>query len=493
LGVVTFSQAQQGLVEDLLDAARGEHPEIEPYFTTVSEPVFVKNLETVQGDERDVILFSICYGPDAAGVVRMNFGPLNNKGGERRLNVAITRARKQLLVFSRLRPDQIDLSRTQATGVHHLRTFLDFAKRGQVAFVEETSRATGEVESFFEQSVLDELTRRGWSVDAQVGCSGYRIDLAVRDPDAPGRYILGVECDGANYHSAKSARDRDRLRQTVLEGLGWRLHRVWSTDWWFRRPKEIAKLEEALRLAKQRSPAADVMDLACPANLPVAHGPAPDPGEKGMNQQFATVTTVVEGKPIEPLPLIDGLPGQSIYRHYESGAPTFSGEIHDRANARKVRDLVMAVVATEAPVLFDTLCSRVASAWGLQRAGSRIREVIRKAVKQSGLPVRRAGKRDFVWTKELTRNPCKGFRIPGEGDPKSRTAEEIAPEEIANAAVQVLTLNISMGKDDLARETAKVFGITRLGSKVRPFIDEGIELLIKHDGCRVDGENLVAR
>lgn len=152
----------------------------------------------------------------------------------------------------------------------------------------------------------------------------------------------------------------------------------------------------------------------------------------------------------------------------------------------------MVIVATEAPLLFDTLCFEVAFAWGLQRAGSRIRKVVRDAVKQSGLPMRRSQKREFVWTKELTEKPYKGFRIPGESDLKVRTAEEICPEEIANAAAHVLTLNISMGQDDLARETAKVFGITRLGNKVRSSFDEGIELLKKNGGCRVEGENLVA-
>jgi very-short-patch-repair endonuclease len=492
LGVVTFSKAQQGLIEDLLDAARGEYSEIEPFFTTVSEPVFVKNLETVQGDERDVILFSICYGPDAAGVVRMNFGPLNNKGGERRLNVAITRARKQLLVFSRLRPEQIDLSRTQATGVHHLRTFLDYAKRGQVALVEEVSRTTGEVESFFEQSVLDELTKRGWCVDAQVGCSGYRIDLAVRDTDAPGRFLLGVECDGANYHSAKSARDRDRLRQSVLEGLGWRLHRIWSTDWWLQRPKEIAKLEEALKLAKQRAGSADDVDLSPPTNVLPMQASIANSDTKDMNQQYAREAAVVKQQPIDPLPAIIDLPGQSVYRRYGSGGQTISGELHDPVNTPIVRNLVREIVITEAPLLFYTLCSEVASAWGLQRTGSRIREVVQDAVKQNGLPVRHSGKRQFVWTKELTEKPYEGFRIPKERDPKARTALEICPEEIANAATQVLTLHISMGQEDLARETANMFGITRLGNNVRSSFAEGIELMKKNGGCRVEGENLVA-
>ena len=361
LGVVTFSMAQQGLVEDLLDAARGEYPEIEPYFTTVSEPVFVKNLETVQGDERDVILFSICYGPDAAGVIRMNFGPLNNKGGERRLNVAITRARKQLLVFSRLRPEQIDLSRTQAIGVHHLRTFLDYAKRGQVALVEEISRATGEVESSFEQSVLDELTKRGWRVDAQVGCSGYRIDLAIRDPDAPGRYLLGVECDGANYHSAKSARDRDRIRQAVLEGLGWRLHRIWSTDWWLQRPKEIAKLEEALELAKLKSGAADDRGSELPRQTSLRqHVPTDNPGGQDMNRDLRERRQLLSRSPSSPCRSLSSFRGNRS-TGVTNRVPRLSRASFTIRQRTKVRDLVRSIVDIEAPLLFDTLCSEVAS------------------------------------------------------------------------------------------------------------------------------------
>ncbi|WP_319524596.1 DUF3320 domain-containing protein [uncultured Desulfosarcina sp.] len=492
LGVVTFSQAQQGLIEDLLDAARGENPEIEPYFTTIPEPVFVKNLETVQGDERDVILFSICYGPDISGITRMNFGPLNNKGGEHRLNVAITRARKQLLVFSRLAPEQIDLSRTEAAGVHHLRAFLDYAKRGPVAFAEEVSPTTGEVESYFEQSVLDELTKKGWRVDAQVGCSGYRIDLAVRDPDAPGRYILGVECDGANYHSAKSARDRDRLRQAVLEGLGWRLHRIWSTDWWLKRDREIAKLEEALRAAKRKVDVADDVDLSPPSNVPPKHESTNSPAQHDMNLRYARDAASVEHKPVDPIPVVAELPGQSTYRcHKPLFTKTFSGELHDPNNARKVRDLVRSIIDTEAPLLFDVLCAEVASFWGLKRTGSRIRSVVKDAVKQNGLLVRRSGKHAFIWTKKLAEEPYNRYRIPGKNDSKVRTAEEICPEEIANAAIEILAMHISMSLDDLTKETANLFGIMRLGVNVRSYFEEGIELIKKSGKCRLEGENIV--
>lgn len=250
-GVVTFSQAQQLLVENLIDEQRRKHPEIETHFGDAppneGEPVFVKNLENVQGDERDVILFSICYGPDEMGRVSMNFGPLNREGGERRLNVAVTRAKRELVVFSTLRGDQIDLTRTRASGVRDLKYFLEYAERGPRALSAATSSPKGEShDSEFERMVADKLRKLGHEVHPQVGCSGYRIDLAVVDPAAAGRYVLGIECDGATYHRAATARDRDKLRQLVLEDLGWKLHRIWSTDWWHDAEGEMAKLNAAL-------------------------------------------------------------------------------------------------------------------------------------------------------------------------------------------------------------------------------------------------------
>ncbi|GAB6095395.1 DUF4011 domain-containing protein [Desulfatiferula olefinivorans] len=488
LGVVTFSKAQQALVEDLLDAARGEYPEIEPYFTSVGEPVFVKNLETVQGDERDVILFSICYGPDAEGIVRMNFGPLNNKGGERRLNVAVTRARRELLVFSRLMPDQIDLSRTQATGVHHLRRFLDYAGRGPSALIGETGRTGGETESFFEQSVLDELKKRGWIVDTQVGCSGYRIDLAVRDPERPGRYLLGVECDGANYHSAASARDRDRLRQAVLESLGWRLYRIWSTDWWLQRPREILKLEEALERALKSASTLDDTDLSPPSNIP-SHDVAADKPDDEATARYAKAEAAPDPQPDLPPSLPAQLPGQEAYRRFTPDPGIVGGELHDPANKAAVTRLVRDMVQTEAPLLFDALSSAVASAWNLHRAGSRVRDIVRGAVHENGFMIRAAKDREFVWTREQIENPFTTFRVPDVGETSPRTAMEICPEEIANAATQVLRQHISMSPDDLARETARVFGITRLGTKVRAAFEDGLALMLETGACKINGDN----
>ncbi|HEY4416894.1 MAG TPA: AAA domain-containing protein [Verrucomicrobiae bacterium] len=253
-GVVTFSLAQQQLVENLLDEERRKSPEIEIHFSDHSpvegEPVFVKNLENVQGDERDVILFSICYGPDESGRVSMNFGPLNRDGGERRLNVAITRAKHEVIVYTGLRADQIDLTRTRAKGVQDLKYFLDYANRGPNALNQATSAsADGEADSEFERMVAKKLQAAGYVIHHQVGCSGYRIDLGVVNPHHPGKYLLGIECDGATYHRAATARDRDKLRHSILEGLGWRLYRIWSTDWWHDSDKEMAKLISALETA----------------------------------------------------------------------------------------------------------------------------------------------------------------------------------------------------------------------------------------------------
>lgn len=247
MGVVTFNQPQQRLIEMLLDEELRKHPEVEQRIAAHGlEQLFIKNLENVQGDERDLILFSTTYGKDAAGKMAMNFGPINQEGGQRRLNVAITRARSGITIFSSIRPGDIDLSKTRSAGVSDLKNYLEFAVKGPRAIIEQALPTGLEPESPLEIEIIRALRGKGWTVHPQVGCSGYRIDMAVVHPTEPGRYLLGIECDGASYHSLSTARDRDRLRQLVLEGLGWTLHRVWSTDWWNDPEREMEKLESRI-------------------------------------------------------------------------------------------------------------------------------------------------------------------------------------------------------------------------------------------------------
>ena len=253
LGVATFSAPQMVAIQDQLEILRREDPSYEQTFFNAhpEKPFFVKNLENVQGDERDVIFISVGYGRDANGHLTMNFGPLSQTGGERRLNVLITRARLRCEVFTNLTSDDIDLHRTDARGVEVLKRYLKYAETGELDISTPSNR---EADSPFEEEVAAALRGLGYQVEHQIGSAGYFIDLGVKDPERPGRYLLGIECDGATYHSAQSARDRDRLRQQVLEDRGWRIHRIWSTDW-FRNPdRELTRVVEAIEAARVHVP-----------------------------------------------------------------------------------------------------------------------------------------------------------------------------------------------------------------------------------------------
>ena len=248
LGVITFNMQQRELILDLLDAERRQEPALEWFFADDREqPVIVKNLENIQGDERDVMLFSITFGPDKAGKLSMSFGAVNHDGGERRLNVAVTRAREELHVFSSVTADMIDLARAKGLGVAHLKNFLDYAERGASALPSMDEGSLGPAESPFEAAVAEALRAKGWEVRTQIGVSGFRVDLGVIDPDRAGAYLAGIECDGASYHRAASARDRDQIREAVLRDLGWEILRIWSTDWFMHEQETLKRVDGQLR------------------------------------------------------------------------------------------------------------------------------------------------------------------------------------------------------------------------------------------------------
>ncbi|SFK17267.1 DUF4011 domain-containing protein [Methylocapsa palsarum] len=250
LGIITFSTVQRNLIADRIEARRRGDPVLDAFLRDGGrEEAFVKNLENVQGDEREVILISICYGPRDAGqpLDSMAFGPISTEGGERRVNVLFTRARTRCEVFVSFGSGDINLERATGEGPRVLKRFLHFAETG---ILEQPVSATQEFDSPFEATVAAAIENMGYKVDPQVGSAGFKIDLAVRDPSDPGRYMLAVECDGATYHSALWARERDRLRQQVLEGMGWRIYRIWSTDWFYRRGEQLEKLKAALDAAK---------------------------------------------------------------------------------------------------------------------------------------------------------------------------------------------------------------------------------------------------
>jgi DNA replication protein DnaC len=253
LGVVTFSIAQMETVEEAIEHRLREHPEYEHFFKEDRlEGFFVKNLENVQGDERDVMIFSVGYGRDQQGQMTLNFGPLNKAGGERRLNVAITRAREKVLLVTSIKASDINVDASSTVGVLALRAYLEYAEKGY-----ETSKSAPQPSKFdaaLEYTVATEIQHMDYDIIPKVGCSIYPIDMGVVDPANPGCYLLGIECDGSTYRSSNSARDRDRLREQVLRQLGWRIHRIWSPDWVARRESEVRRLRDALDQACQLQP-----------------------------------------------------------------------------------------------------------------------------------------------------------------------------------------------------------------------------------------------
>lgn len=263
LGVVTLNQTQRELIEDLLDKKLKtfvEGAEFMDHWAAEGWPFFVKNLENVQGDERDVIFISTTFGK-ATGTdkVRQNFGPISRPDGWRRLNVLFTRSKRRIELFTSMSPEDIVVDERTPLGTKALHDYLDFAKRGVLVTTDEAERAP---DSDFEVSVANVVTALGYEVKPQLGVAGFFIDMAVRNPDRPGEYLAGIECDGATYHSGFSVRDRDRIRQEILESLGWqgRIYRIWSTDWFYNPRRETDRLRSFLEERRRTSVAADPSD-----------------------------------------------------------------------------------------------------------------------------------------------------------------------------------------------------------------------------------------
>jgi very-short-patch-repair endonuclease len=453
LAIVTLNAEQQKLVEDLLDKARRETPEIEPFFSHEQlEPVVVKNLETVQGDERDVIMLGIGYGPSdpGAGTMPMNFGPLNRDGGWRRLNVAITRARQEMIVFSSFGPGMIDLNRVgeKARAVKDLKNFLEYADRGPRALGEAVAGSVGGPDSPFEEAVARSLTERGWQVVPQVGVSRFRIDLGIVHPDRPGDFLVGVECDGATYHRAATARDRDKVRAVILEGLGWTLFRVWSTDWWVDQTGSISRLHrqivDLLEVSRSRHRAEEEKQRV------VREAEAKRVTEEAA--KGGTSTPVSALKPImQPYRLTDFGPlvGQiSPERFYDGDYDEF------------LSTLVARVIECEAPIADELLVSRIAGAHTFKKAGRRIRERVMDIAWQKFHVVEDPAGGNFVWKGKADPTCWNTYRIASDGD-TGREIDHIPVEEI-RAAVATLT-----GSSDPIRDVAQLFGVQRVTTRIR--------------------------
>lgn len=452
IGIVTFNIQQQRLIEDMLEEERARDEALEPFFSEANpEALFVKNLENVQGDERGVIYFSTTFGPDEQGMISMNFGPLNLVGGERRLNVAITRARNGMHVFTSLRPEDIDLNRTRAQGAADFRNFLECARMGAGKFF--SNRLSGNTDTEKPaQRIRRELEQRGWTTSVNLGVSDYRVDLAVHHPEHPGTMLAGIVLDGPGYAAANTARDRDVLRGSVMNVLGWRLLRVWLLDWW-RNPQACmdavdARLREWVNAGPPEPP-------QLPSLLPDNNVPTEDTAETTQ-----TTTDTTPTLPTTPAP--EG----AEYREYTRALPKLS-----ELRANELAGAVLDFIRTEAPVLQGRVCTRLGKLSGtVLSAGmrGRIKAEIEYLINDGYLTATEESTPDGGTDRVLSLPDAPEVSLRTRG---SREWTEIPASEIRLLAEQMRThLCCLNGCDEHLRAVMTFYGLTRMNRKFRDFI-----------------------
>jgi len=449
IGVVAFSKVQGDLIEDDLMEELDKQPQLKELALNGKEPIFVKNLENVQGDERDVILFSIGYGADKNGKVSMNFGPLNNAGGERRLNVAVSRARYEMIVYSTLKASQIDLKRSNAKGVEGLKSFLEFAETGKLPFVAGTTRHDSA--NVMVSQICEALARHGYLTDSFVGRSNFKVDIAVSLPDHPEQYILGILCDGPSYFDTKTTRDREIVQPNVLRALHWRLMRVYSIDWYENRQRTLDQILAELTAAQS------------------GDGESPEAAADDRSSYVFDASKIKDA----------GIPATPVERN-QAQLPYEEGHIKGPINGKsyfnpygvKFTDLVERILWAEQPATEGYLCKRLAKILGFGHAGANIQRCVAYAV--STLyedPLSVGGIRSYWISKKHARDYCY-YRSPS-----PRTITEIPAIEIANAIKEVVTEEFSLPADKIPTIAARKLGFANAGAKIAETIASVLTLL----------------
>ena len=461
IGIVAFGTKQRDCIDELLRKACKIDADFRTYIEQLEaeegdKAFFIKNLENVQGDERDVIFVSICYGKTPDGRLAQRFGPINQVGGERRLNVLFTRAKEKCVLFSNFTADDLRINDTDKQGLQVFKAFLEYAEKRRFSTTTQTGKTT---DSPFEDAVKAALEREGFMVDIQIGSVGYRIDLAIPHPTKKGRYLLGIECDGASYHSSKAARDRDRLRQGVLEGLGWHIYRIWSTDW-FRNPKkETEKLVAHIR------------------NL-VNEGTVPKSEEKIFEHSL-----ILEDKKDETMAWLQP------YQTATVNVSALKRELADE-DTDKIIHIVSEFVQCESPVHQDYLKKVITEQMGIAKIGNRIAakfdDVFRKGERR-GLWKKRG---NFVWQPNQGLEKARDRKTLAE---KMRGIDWVVPEEIQLALHQITLQAIRITKDDLMKTTLnRLNGGERLTAGIQAVIEVEVDNLIRSKKLKMEMEMITA-
>lgn len=450
LGVVAFSTAQRDRIILEMERLRRTNEALEPFFSSTNpEPFFVKNLENVQGDERDVIFISIGYGRTENGRLPKNFGPVNREGGERRLNVLITRARLAMEVFCNFTADDLETSAGSPFGVRALKSFIRFAEKGHLENRFETGNET---DSPFEDQVIRAIQNLGYDVEAQVGSAGFFIDIAVKDPNKPGRYVLAVECDGASYHSSATARDRDRLRQSVLEEMGWEFHRIWSTDWFRDSKSQTENIKIAIENAIRKSENGDGK---------------PNGSNSTSNVSKATVKRV-KVEQMKP----------KINKYNLSIGKVRMGRLKDIKEMDDIElvELAQRIIAIEGALHIKELAKRMVDCLGIGRVGNRIFEQIENAIKRGMRWTEICYSQDFVYP---DKQMSVALRNRTDLDNTYKNIEWVPSGEIQIALVETVRSGFTIAEDEAISEALSLLGFNRATEKITKIMKGEIRKLLR--------------
>ncbi|WNZ30109.1 MAG: DUF4011 domain-containing protein [Candidatus Bathyarchaeota archaeon] len=458
-GIIAFSRQQERAIRD---AFLLKNIDIDNSIDDMDEPLFIKNLETVQGDERDIIIISVGYGPDEKGKFSYNFGPLNKEGGYKRLNVAVTRSRYKTIIISSIDPQFLDEDKINVDGVRYLKNYLSFAKTSQMPELTKTIEGI-EFDSDFEEAVYDALKNENFELSTQIGCSGYRIDLGIKNPEKPGEYILGIECDGTQYHSSRFARDRDKIRQNVLEKLGWNIHRIWSEDWLKNREFEIQRIKTK------------VEQLSV---TPIK--------ESKKKEHFERVETVNHFKEvcfddIFPKYTVKELQKIDFDLEWSSSRGYW---FYD--NNLLILERMLDVINIEAPMTKTLLFQRVSKSLSIGKIGNRLNNYFEMLLEL-------LERKEYLFNNgsTLSTKPIKKLERIRISNSKQRRFECIPIEELASACVELLKINVSMEKDGLIQDVArKFYGNNRCGTKIEKKMNETISYLKKEKIIIIHGNNI---
>ena len=498
IGVVTFNISQQTLIEDMLQEEYQKDVKFDQWANTGEESLFVKNLENVQGDERDIILFSVAFGPNAEGKMSLNFGPLNKNGGWKRLNVAVSRARSEMVVFTSMTADMINLKRTKAKGVEALRDFLEFAQKGQLQ--SENIEENMEERQGIKEHICQTLNEHGYKYQISVGHSKFKIDIAVMNPYNEEEYLLGIMLDGESYRQSSNTKDREVAQINVLKGLGWDIYRIWTMDLWDNKEKELKKLIECLNHKKEAA-----YDVCAKEEVSTEETEFIKDSVYVGNSESIKDSEIEDTKKIKDIPVQDQEPKitkhfaeqdhvikpnmnlakqnqdvESLY-HKESYISAdlimtdiSTDEYVQSKNKKMITEKIQQIIDTEAPVSYDTLVKKTLRAFNIARSSHKTLEATQKALKAANTKMNKQQGIKFYWRKDQDPSAYYSFREDKNTNTR-RSANDICQQELKNAVCMTLLEKGRIKKEDLIKATIRTMGYARSSNVLTSAVERGLK------------------